>query len=321
MLDNLPNSVSKVPLVNKLDLRQNVYVRNLFGGLELVMSNTVTKWSAFFLGFVFFLGIFGPPLAPHHYSEQFFRPDGTLKLALPPLSEGHLLGTTNQGQDILSRLLYGARPTILIGLGGGIMVSVIGTTVGVIAGYVGGRTEFALMRIVDMIYAIPLIPFAILMVVFFNIGLGTTILIIGVILWRGSARVLRSQVLQIKERPYIEAARATGASDRYIILKHVLPNIVNMIALFLALGIGISILVQANLAFIGVSDPFTPTWGVMIRNAYTSGRFAEMWWWSLTPGFLISTTVLCTFLLGRGYESLRNQRSGRQNVDSTEVIA
>jgi len=179
---------------------------------------------------------------------------------------------------------------------------VLGLFVGVTAGYVGGRTESLLMRFVDFIYGIPFIPFAIVLITFFGAGFYTTIAIIGLVLWRFIARVIRSQVLQIKQRPYIMAAKASGASAPWIIRKHILPNIANMAALFFAMGVGLAILEQAGLSFIGVTDPFTPTWGIMIRNAHQSGRVADAWWWSYPPGIMIALTVLSLYLLGRGYE-------------------
>lgn len=288
-------------------VNENVYVRNFFKAWSLILSERVTRVSVTVLGVILLLGIVGPYVTPYHYAEQFFYPDGTLMRGLAPMSEGHILGTTAQGHDVLSRLLYGARPTVIVGLGGGTLIVTIGTFMGVVAGFYGGTTESAIMRVVDLWYVIPLIPFAIVLLVFMSINLWMTILIIGVIQWRGAARVLRSQVLQIKERPYIEAARATGASDTRIVTRHILPNVMSMVVFYFAFGIGLSILVQASLAFIGVSDPFIPTWGVIVRNAYTSGSMASIWWWSLPPGFLIGLTVLCTYLLGRGYESLSSR--------------
>ncbi|WP_228546117.1 ABC transporter permease [Halegenticoccus tardaugens] len=184
---------------------------------------------------------------------------------------------------------------------------ILGLSIGVTAGYVGGRTESLLMRFVDFMYGIPFIPFAIVLITFFGAGFYTTIAIIGLVLWRFIARVIRSQVLQIKQRPYIMAAKASGASTPWIIRKHILPNIANMAALFFAMGVGLAILEQAGLSFIGVTDPFTPTWGIMIRNAHQSGRIAEAWWWSFPPGIMISLTVLSLYLLGRGYESVTGE--------------
>ena len=265
------------------------------------------------LGLVVFMGLFGPLLAPYDYTESQYDSDGTVLRAEGP-SLAHPLGTTHVGQDVLSRLLIGARPTALTGLLGGILIITIGTTVGVTAGYVGGWTENVLMRITDFVYGVPLIPFAIVLLAFMGFGLLTTILALGLILWRGSARVLRSQVLQIKERPFILAAKATGMSTRRIIRTHVLPNIAPMMLLYFSLGIGYSILVQAGLSFIGISNPFVPSWGVMIRNAYDSGFVQEAWWWTLPPGLLISLTVLSAFMFGRKYEEVTTGESDESSL-------
>jgi peptide/nickel transport system permease protein len=166
------------------------------------------------------------------------------------------------------------------------------------------------MRITDFAYGIPILPFAIVLAAIIGIGFWTVILIIGFLLWRASARVLRAEVLQLKTKPYIQSAEALGASDISIIFRHIVPNVAGMAILFFSLGIGYAILFQASLAFLGISNPFIPTWGVMIRNAYTSGALGDAWWWSLPPGIMISLTVLSTFLIGRGYETIN-----QSNVD------
>ena len=288
--------------------QRNYYIRNVSRGLRLMLQGYITR-AAFVVAVVFLiLGIVGPYLAPYHHGRQFLV-DGNLQSLLPPLTDGHLLGTTASGQDVFSRMLYGARPTVLVGVMGGMLIITIGTLIGVSAGYLGGRYEGVLMRFTDFMYAIPLIPFAIVILVFVGSGIWTSVLLLGLILWRGNARVLRSQVLQIKERPYIKSAKAIGVTPRNIILKHIIPNIASMMVLFLAIGIGTSILVHANLAFIGVADPFVPAWGIIVRNAYNSGAMASAWWWSVPPGFMIALTVLATFLLGRGYENVSGQSS------------
>lgn len=266
-----------------------------------LLRERITKVAFVCLLFVLFTGLVGPAVAPYDYAEQQRTEDGQLdRYAQPSLD--HPLGTNDRGEDVLSRLLVGARMTLITGLLAGTLMLTIGLFVGVTAGYVGGRTESLLMRFVDFIYGIPFIPFAIVLITFFGAGFYTTIAIIGLVLWRFIARVIRSQVLQIKQRPYIMAAKASGASTPWIIRKHILPNIANMAALFFAMGVGLAILEQAGLSFIGVTDPFTPTWGIMIRNAHQSGRVAEAWWWSFPPGIMISLTVLSLYLLGRGYE-------------------
>jgi peptide/nickel transport system permease protein len=261
-----------------------------------------------FLLLVVFVGIFGPHIAPYEFDAYLEAEDGSiLKTESPSLA--HPLGTTSNGHDVLSRLMYGARPTLLTGFLSGFLIITIGAIIGISAGYFGGQTDNVLMRLTDFAYSIPLIPFAIVLIALFSLGSGslTTVVVIGIILWRSSARVLRSQVLQIKEREHILAAKASGASDFHVIRKHIFPNVAPMMVLLLSLSIGFAIIVQASLAFIGVIDPFTPSWGVMIRNAFQSGLMGIAWWWSIPPGLMISGTVFSTFMLGRKF--VREERT------------
>ena len=275
-----------------------VILRRTFRNL---LRERITRAAFACLVFILVLGVVGPEVAPYQYNDQQRLENGQLNRYAEPSIE-HPLGTNDRGEDVLSRLLVGARMTIITGLLAGSLMLGIGVLVGVTAGYIGGRTDGVLMRFVDFMYGIPFIPFAIVLITFFGAGFYTTIAIIGLVLWRLIARVIRAQVLQIKQRPYILAARASGASTPWIIRKHILPNIANMAALFFAIGVGLAILEQAGLSFIGVTDPFTPTWGIMIRNAHQSGRLADAWWWTFPPGIMISLTVLSLYLLGRGYE-------------------
>ena len=282
-------------------------VRNVRHGLALMLNERMTRTALLILVTVILLGAFGQHVSPYSYDEQHLDENGQIERLEPP-SADHWLGTTYRGEDVFSRVVYGARPTMITGLVGGAIIIAIGSVIGITAGFVGGTVEGVLMRFTDFIYGIPILPFAITLAAIIGIGFWTVILIIGALLWRASARVLRSQVLQIKQQPYVRSAEAMGASTPYIIYKHVLPNVAGMAVLFFALGIGYAILFQASLAFLGVSNPFIPTWGVMIRNAYSSGTMATAWWWSMPPGIMISITVLSTFLLGRGYETVSESK-------------
>jgi peptide/nickel transport system permease protein len=275
--------------------------------VELIFRDNTTKYSFLFLAMLVGLAVVGPYITPYQYDEtQYSEDDRILRNEGPSLA--HPLGTTSLGYDVLSRIIYGARPTVLTGALGGTIIITIGMSIGITAGYIGGRVDDILMRFTDFVYGVPLIPFAIVMLTLLGVGFFTSIIVIGLVLWRSNARVLRSQVLQIKERPFILAAKATGASTPRIILKHILPNVAPMAILFFALGVGYSIIIQASLSFLGVSSPFVPSWGIMLRNAYKSGLLATAWWWSLPPGFLISLTVLASFMFGRGYEKLTSER-------------
>lgn len=291
-----------MPVVSFKWFQNNYFVRNLGEGLRLMLSEPVTRFYFSILVVILLLGIFGPIIAPYPHDANLTNEKGELLSGSSP-SLSHPLGTTDIGQDVLSRVLYGARPTVITGLLGGALITSIGLTVGVTAGYLGGIVDDVLMRITDIFYGIPLLPFAIVILAFLGIGFITSIVVLGLILWRGSARVIRSQVLQIRERPYVLAARATGIGTPRIIVKHIIPNIAPMAVLFFSLGVGYTIVLQAGLSFLGLTNPAVPTWGVMVRNAYSSGLMSSAWWWSLTPGFMISLTVLSSFMFGRGYEA------------------
>lgn len=283
------------------DFRDHIVVRSIRGGLRRLWSQRRTRLPLLFLTFVIFLGLIGPYAAPYTYDETLYNEQDQIRRAEGP-SLKHPLGTTDVGQDVLSRLIYGARPTVITGLFGGALIIGIGATIGITAGYLGGRVENGLMRFTDFMYSVPLIPFAIVLLAMLGIGFWGSIIVIGVILWRGNARVLRSQVLQIKERPYVTAAKAVGSSRTRIVVKHIFPNVAAMATLFFALGIGYSIIAQAGLAFIGVTNPFVPSWGVMIRNAYNSGYMDVQWLWAVAPGIMISMTVVSAFMIGREFE-------------------
>lgn len=284
-------------------LRNHYILQNIKGGLRLYLSDNLTAFFLVILAILVFFALFGPTLAPYQYDQVQRSEEGGILLTEPP-SADHWLGTNARGYDVLSRLIYGAQPTILTGFLGGAIIVSIGLIIGVSAGYFGGRTDSILMRFTDFAYGVPLIPTAIVVVAYFGIGFWSSILIIGVVLWRGNARVFRSQVLQIKEREHVKAAKMLGASDAYVIVRHILPNMGGMIVLFFALGTGLTILVSAGLAFIGFMNPFIPSWGIMLRTAYQSGAIADAWWWTLPPGAAISLTVLTVFMLGRGYERI-----------------
>lgn len=281
--------------------QQNDFVRNTVAGFKLMLSERVTRIYLSIILFILFMAAVGPTLAPYRYDERIRTEDGSLYTAAPP-SLDHPMGTTTAGHDVFSLLLWGAQPTVAAGIIGGTMIMSIGLFIGITSGYIGGRYDDIVMRFTDLAYGVPLIPFALVLVALFGVGWLEAILVIGVILWRGPARVIRSQVLQIRERPFIQAARADGASTTRIILRHILPNVAPMAVMFMAISTGATIILMASLAFLGVIDPFRPDWGIMIRNAYNSGAVARAWWWALAPGFSIVLTVLALIMFGRGYE-------------------
>lgn len=283
-------------------LNESIVVRNLLSGIRKLLSENSTRLPVLYLSVVIVVALFGEQIAPYGYNERLMSPEGGIMLAEPP-SMSHPLGTTADGYDVLSRVIVGAQPTAITGVLGGAMIIGIGLTVALTAGYLGGTVDEALMRVTDLFFSIPFIPFALVVLAFFGAGFYVSIAIIGVLLWRSNARVIRAQILQIKERPFIMASQAAGASTPRIVLKHILPNVAPMAILFFALGTGWAIIAQASLAFVGLAGTQTPSWGIMIRNAYFSGYMDQVWTWSLVPGFLIAFTVLSCFLVGRSFET------------------
>lgn len=296
-------------------LGDSYILRNFWGGLRNMLSDRMTAFYFGILSTILLMGVFGPVIAPYGVEEIHFNEQTGEMLRAAPPSLAHPLGTTFNGYDVLSRLLVGARPTVITGIIGGGMILSIGTVIGVTAGYVGGRTETVLMRFTDFVYGVPLIPFGIVLITFLGVGFIPSIMVIGLILWRGAARVIRAQTLKVKQYPFVQVAKASGASTPRIIFKHILPNVAPMAVFFLSLGVGYAIMLQASLTFLGVADPFVPSWGVMIRNAFNSGYMATAWWWSAPPGLLIAITVLATFMFGRGYEG------GDETADNNAIAA
>lgn len=288
------------------DVRNHYLYRNVSRALRTVTRDRLTLICGLYLLVLVVLAIIGPQITPYGYDEYVRSAEGSVMIGEGP-SFSHPLGTNDRGYDVFSRIVYGARPTVITGLVGGFLIMTLGTLLGVTAGYVGGQVDEVLMRFTDMVYGTPVIPFILVLFALFELGFFGIIVVIGLVLWRGAARVIRSQTLQIKERPFVRSAQAYGASTPRIIVKHILPNIAPMAVLYMALGVGWTILVQAGLAFIGVSDPFVPSWGIIIRNAFFSGQLATMWWWSIPPGLLISVTVAATFMMGRSLEQTSGQ--------------
>lgn len=251
------------------------------------------------------VGLFAPYIAPYDAQEKLRTDDGELLRLEEPSSE-HLLGTTRLGRDVLSQLLVGTRIAVIVGSLGAFMSVFIGTNIGLISGYFGGWIDDLLMRLTDIIYGVPFLPFVIVLVVILGPGLFNVILAIALVQWRSTARVIRSQVLTIKERPYIEAAEAAGGSDARVLYTHILPNVLPLVFLYGAFSVGWAVIAEASVAFLGFGDPLSVSWGKMLFTAYTANAMREAWWWVIPPGLSINLFVISVFLIGRTYEKVNN---------------
>ncbi len=265
------------------------------------------------LGFIILLiimAVLAPVLAPADPNQQ----DLFMKLAKPgtpfdELGEGtYWLGADQLGRDVLSRVIYGARVSLLVGFVAEAIVLVIGVTMGALAGYYGGRVDRIIMRTVDVLFAFPDLLFAIAIMFALGRGLLNLFIALSVVGWAGMARLTRSQVLALKEREFVEGARAAGARDAHIIFRHILPNALGPIIVAVTLGIPGAIMSEASLSYLGLGvQPPTATWGSMIYEGKSYLKHAP--WMSLAPGAMIMLTVLAFNLLGDGLRDALDPRT------------
>jgi peptide/nickel transport system permease protein len=242
-----------------------------------------------------------PLLAPYDPTKQ----DTRSRLAPP--SREHIMGLDSFGRDILSRIIYGARVSLLVGVCSVLIGGVLGTLMGLIAGYLGGRTENLLMRTVDVLMAFPSLIMGLMVLAVLGSGLEKMILAIGIVLAPTFARVGHSATLAIKENEYVEVAKSLGAGRFRIIRTHVLPNILGEVVVLASIWTATAIRVEANLSFIGLGvSPPTPAWGSMIREG--TAHLGQAPWVSLFPGLAILITVLAFNLVGDGLRDILDPR-------------
>ena len=226
----------------------------------------------------------------------------------PPSAE-FPLGTDEIGRSILAQLIWGARISLFIGLVATVVAVVIGSALGVTAGFVGGRVERVLMALDDWFLVIPFLPLAIVLAAVLGSSATTLALVIGVTSWAGSGRLLRAQVLSVKERLFIERSRALGAGNLHIIMRHVLPHTAPLILANAILTVPGAILAESTLAFLGFGNRFSPSWGKMLEGALSSGAISlDIWWYYLPPGICIVAVVMAFTLVGRALERILDPR-------------
>jgi len=255
--------------------------------------------------FALIVAVFAPWLAPYDPGVRVqAKPEDILA---PPDAE-HLLGRDDAGKDVLSQLIYGARVSLTVGFTASFMSMFIGTTVGLIAGYYGGRIGNGLMRFVDFLMVIPDLPLMLVIISVWGRGLWKIILVIAVLYWTYTARLVRSQVLSIKERQFVTRARAIGASSFRIITRHIFPQVLPIVLAQAVLDISASIIAESSLAFLGLGDPTLVSWGMMLNFAFERAFSRQAWWFLLPPGFAIVFVSLGLVLAGNALEEIVNPR-------------
>ncbi len=253
------------------------------------------------------IGALAPWLAPHDAWEMLKDSSGRIASLRAPSLE-FPLGTTHLGHDLLSQLILSTQTTLLIGLVSGVISIAIGANIGLIAGYFGGKVDEILMRLTDVVYGMPFLPFIIVLISLFGRTIWFVILAIVLIVWRTSARVIRAQALSIKQRQFVLAARARGCGHLRIIYRHIMPNILPLLLLYTSFNIAWSILTEAGTSFLGFGDPERITWGGMLYELWISGKTRHAWWWFAAPSLCIVLLVTSLVFISRAYEEVANPR-------------
>jgi peptide/nickel transport system permease protein len=247
------------------------------------------------------VALLAPVIAPYDPHQQ------SAASLLPP-SWQHLLGTNHVGQDIWSQLVYGARTSLLVGFGVGILCMLLGTLFGVSAALIGGLYEKVVMRIVDAFIVIPMVIVVILISAYIRPGIGTLILLFSFLSWQGGARIIRAQALSLKRRGNVTAAKSFGASHFYIAWRHIVPDLGPILLVDFIYGVRRGVFMEAGLAFLGITDPNVVSWGTMMRDAL-SFSYLNVWqWWLIPAGLALSLTIIGLTFVGHAAEPVIEPR-------------
>ncbi|MFC4453973.1 oligopeptide ABC transporter permease [Deinococcus sonorensis] len=250
------------------------------------------------------LAILAPTIAPYTFDGQDLDIIGQPQ----PPSRAHLMGTDQLGRDAFTRMLYGARISLLVGLFSALLATGLGTLIGALAGYYRGVIDTILMRFTDVVLCIPLLPLVIVLSGILRPSVPLLICIVGGLSWMGTARLVRGQFLSLREREFVEASRALGGRDNRIMFRHILPNAVGPIIVSTTLSVGGAIMLESALSFLGLGvQPPTPTWGNLLN--YASQWLTAAPWLALFPGLMILITVLSVNFLGDGLRDAFDPRN------------
>jgi peptide/nickel transport system permease protein len=219
------------------------------------------------------------------------------------------LGTDHLGRSVWTQFVWGSRISLLVGLAATVLAMVIGTVVGVTAGFIAGRTGGLLMRITEWFLVIPFLPLALVLAAVLGPSIRNIILVIGITSWPATARVIRAQVLTVKQRDFVDRSRALGASNTHVMGRHIMPNIAPLILANTTLTVPIAILSETTLSFLGLGDPSRPSWGKMLEDGFSSGALSQhAWWYYVPPGLGVMLVVLAFVLCGHALEEILDPR-------------
>ena len=253
------------------------------------------------------ISFFGPQLAPYDPTEILRDSDGAALVLTPP-SWDHPFGTTDLARDVFSQILIGARPVLIVGFWAALLPTVVGLFLGVLAGYKSGAFDTVISRLVEIAYALPFEPVAIVLISLISPSRWTLILAITLLYWRRPTRVIRNQVLTLRDAAFIKSAKVAGASSWRIMSRHLVPLILPLAFVYIPVAFGNAILAEASISFLGFGDPHSQSWGTILRKAFDGGALDLGWWWVIMPGLAITLVTSSMFFLTRPFEEVLNPR-------------
>ena len=248
------------------------------------------------------MAVAAPHLAPYDPNQRFFNGISNQGAPLPPGTAGFALGTDVNGRDFLSRLIWGARVSLLIGIVANAVAVAIGVGLGATAGYYGGMVGALIMRFTDVMLAFPVLLLGVALVAILTPGIPVIIAVIGLVSWTSMARIVHGQVVSLRERDFVDAARAVGVGDNRILVRHIVPHLISPIIVYSSLGVATAVLFEASLSFLGIGvQPPDPSWGKMVAEGANQGAGGFAYpWLLLFPGAAVFLTVLAFNLVGDG---------------------
>ena len=286
-----------------------LWKKNLMSFWEIYRQNSMGLIGLVILLIFALMALFGPYVV----KVNTLIIDGATQVMHPPTA-GFWLGTDDLGKDVFARMIIGSRVSLIVGVAATAISMIIGAVIGIVSGFYGKKVDALLMRFTDVFLVIPWLPLMLVMAALLGPSLGNIIFVIGITGWAGTARIIRSQTLSVKERPYVERARAIGSRDTHIMLFHILPNVFPLIFANTVLVAAIAILSETTLSFLGMGDPTRITWGMMLHFAFSMGAVSHgAWWWLLPPGICVVLVVLSFTFIGYALDEVFNPKLRRRD--------
>lgn len=308
MVDIAPRKYPASARIEPVETARQVRLRRAMETIRTILSNPTTVVGLVIIGLMLAMAIFAPFIAPPNIPDPYQMPRDWGAVRMPPGTPGHLLGTTNEGGDVLYGVVWGSRTSLQLSL---IVVGstvVIGTIIGSLAGFIGGWVDEVLMRIVDVFLSIPELIFALAIAAVLGPSFTNIIIALAMVIWVKYARIMRAQIIQVKQNEYVDAARVIGDSKMNIYFRDILPNSFSPVMVQATLDMGNVVLIGATLSFIGLAEAGIAEWGVLVSEGQ-AGIASGRWWASTFPGLMVFLWALSFNLVGDGLRDVLDPRT------------